>query len=828
MPRVLFSHHLLALIGSLGLFFSFTSVQASDDKDRSSAGMRELGISETFGRWPDGIVEWQYNPTGEAAYYSDDAAFVALLQEAMTEIENVSGVDFQYMGINTGATILNFSDDIVTVGWADIGGASGVAGPASSCTGSEITAIGYCNYVDGSVRFNNDINDVDFDLGDPESSDAALVGVAMHEILHLLGLGHSDEPISIMYANPYTNLKHLRTDDIDGLMSLYGPSPTPADPDTYTAPAQNPAPVQVQTSYLANNLNITTPLATLTDAEAGSNLGVTWFEDNGDLPISMVVVGPQGYYKSKRVEDNVCAGTGCGWWWSAVSMDTLRTFPGTWTVHLIVDGGLDVTHTIDVQFTPPVVNQEPDSEISFDVVAGESPLTVNATLTINGDNEGDDVDATWHIPTMGETDVSFGTTPGQSFQQVTYTVDGDYEIYVEVTDDGSRYGTPGSGAEAGPGFRTLYRQVISVGPLPPAAPLEAIVSLGDINGNGISEVGVSIPGSTRVHIRDASTDALITDINFGNDDALQMMVLPDLDASGDPEIAMLNEQASGQVRVQIRDTITGGLVNNLWYGLQYEPVAMSQVADYSANGFPEIAVLGSEAGTDAVRVQLRDSASNAFVDNVFLGTQSIAHDVVSLADTSGNGVPELGILGVLKGSNQVRSQVWDADTAAFQSNVWFGNVYQPQSMTTMPDINSNGSDEIVAMGVDPATQNIRVQVRDSDTTATLFNIWLGAVNEAVDVAVINDINSDGVADLAVLLKTPAGTGRVRVQSGSNGTFIRNLFYAVVDDPVGLAVLPDYSANGFDELAVLGTSSGVRHVQILDTNTGTQVNRIDFP
>jgi hypothetical protein len=149
-------------------------------------------------------------------------------------------------------------------------------------------------------------------------------------------------------------------------------------------------------------------------------------------------------------------------------------------------------------------------------------------------------------------------------------------------------------------------------------------------------------------------------------------------------------------------------------------------------------------------------------------------------------------------------------------------------MITMPDINTNGSDEIVAMGVDPATQNIRVQVRDSDTTATLYNIWLGAVNEAVDIALINDINSDGFPDLAVLLKTPAGTGRVRVQSGANGAFIRNLFYAVVENPVGLAVMPDYSGNGFEELAVLGESAGVRHVQILDTSSGSQINRIDFP
>ena len=67
-----------------------------------------------------------------------------------------------------------------------------------------------------------------------------------------------------------------------------------------------------------------------------------------------------------------------------------------------------------------------------------------------------------------------------------------------------------------------------------------------------------------------------------------------------------------------------------------------------------------------------------------------------------------------------------------------------------------------------------------------------------------------------------------MQSGSNGAFIRNLFYSVVENPVGLAVMPDYNGGGFDELAVLGESAGVRHVQILDTSTGTQVNRIDFP
>ena len=111
---------------------------------------------------------------------------------------------------------------------------------------------------------------------------------------------------------------------------------------------------------------------------------------------------------------------------------------------------------------------------------------------------------------------------------------------------------------------------------------------------------------------------------------------------------------------------------------------------------------------------------------------------------------------------------------------------------------------------------------------THYNIWLGAVNEAVDIALINDINGNGFPDLAILLKTPTGTGRVRVQDGLTGAFIRNLFFSAVSNPTGITVMPDYSGNGFDELAVLGESAGVRHVQILDTSTGSQVNRIDFP
>ncbi|PIA40359.1 hypothetical protein AQUCO_02500211v1 [Aquilegia coerulea] len=61
------------------------------------------------------------------------------------------------------------------------------------------------------------------------SSNAAidLESVAVHEIGHLLGLGHSSVPEAIMYPTISTGLKkvELASDDVDGIQVLYGGNP---------------------------------------------------------------------------------------------------------------------------------------------------------------------------------------------------------------------------------------------------------------------------------------------------------------------------------------------------------------------------------------------------------------------------------------------------------------------------------------------------------------------------------------------------------------------------------------------------------------------------
>ena len=51
------------------------------------------------------------------------------------------------------------------------------------------------------------------------------MNVSIHEIGHLLGLGHSNVQDAIMFAFYDDNVDSLRQDDIDGIQQLYGSRP---------------------------------------------------------------------------------------------------------------------------------------------------------------------------------------------------------------------------------------------------------------------------------------------------------------------------------------------------------------------------------------------------------------------------------------------------------------------------------------------------------------------------------------------------------------------------------------------------------------------------
>lgn len=182
------------------------------------AAQASVFISPYPSGWPGGRITWLYNPAGRPANITD-AEILAAVNASFAAWKHACGVEATYGGL-TSQPADTFPTGAYVIGWADFGSAQLLAlGGARS----SVTSGSFRPFTGGGVRLNT--------FGDrPQRMRSQLdgntfVGVLNHEIGHSLGLAHSDEPSSIMFANPYNTDDYfldLQGDDISACADLYG------------------------------------------------------------------------------------------------------------------------------------------------------------------------------------------------------------------------------------------------------------------------------------------------------------------------------------------------------------------------------------------------------------------------------------------------------------------------------------------------------------------------------------------------------------------------------------------------------------------------------
>lgn len=473
-------------VGSVSL-----GAQAAGSADYSQGGELQpaLGMTQTFGRW-NSVIRLGYNPANAPAEFANPEDMRALLREAAERWEHISGIRFEvlqaadYPDDNASVT----KDGIVQIAW--VGDSGNFAGSTRVSFGAFDSSLGYYPYTDGYIALNR------VEFAKRLELNWGPLSTLSHEIGHLIGLGHSDIPQSLMYANPYNRRGLPAEDDIRIAQVLYGP---PAQAVNAARPLPEwqfpviPAASETLTRYLLkknqHSASPDGPIVMLStdpfkqvrtidasspaDASLGLLMPIGDFDnaDIIDLPVSMVLLDPGGYADaiySTRLE---CAARhACVTGFYADAVKVFRNTPGTWTLKLIANLETEARLLYSTSFVVAdtlSVNSAPTAQVLFAPGASDNKARIRLQVF---DREQDTIHARWYttgrIAGDGGANLYYesplGNGENSPWEEIDFLRPGQHTLFIEVNDDAERYAGTDSGKAAGPGYRTLLRVTVTL------------------------------------------------------------------------------------------------------------------------------------------------------------------------------------------------------------------------------------------------------------------------------------------------------------------------------------------------------------------------------
>ncbi|WP_461422926.1 hypothetical protein [Ketobacter sp.] len=376
------------------------------------------------------------------------------------------------------------------------------------------------------------------------------------------------------------------------------------------------------------------------------------------------------------------------------------------------------------------------------------------------------------------------------------------------------------------------------GPVDPGLPDESdpggpiLLSLRDVNGDGIQDIAVIIEDPTNEKLTATVKDAnnnLINTISFTGDCRLLSAVpLPDMNGDLGMELAVIcRDRSTGEPAIEIRNPSNGGLIRNMRFSSDLQLLFTSTVEDVSGDGFPELAALFKEtAPTGLLFTQIINPLDGVSMNNVYFDNRFIARDLLSIPDMDRSGIPEIVFLGETS-KGEFRTVIRDAQSNAIVSTKSLGSQFTVKQLSVAPNRNGDSIEEIAALR------------QDRSLTVLLYQAFDGALSNVVNfnpefksekMLILADINGNGALELAVLgLNPKTDSIKTEVRDARTGDLLSNVLWPTLYLPVDTVTMTDINFNGSQELVYLGRrdSDGKLMVYIKDSITNELLGTIDF-
>ena len=352
------------------------------------------------------------------------------------------------------------------------------------------------------------------------------------------------------------------------------------------------------------------------------------------------------------------------------------------------------------------------------------------------------------------------------------------------------------------------------------------VSIGDLDGDGKSDLAVANYGSNTVSVfRNTSVSGSINSSSFADKVDFPTGVGPvsvsigDVDGDGKPELATANH--FGNTVSVLRNTAENGSITNSSFAGKVDfttgvyPTSVS-MGDLDGDGKPELAIANSFSATVSIFHNTSLSGSISFMAKVDFNTDLGLYPYsISVGDLDGDGKPELAIANFYSNSVSVFRNTavsGSITTSSFSEKVDYITGSSPYSVS-IGDLDGDGKPELTVANYGSATVSIlRNNSSNGSITTSSFATKVDFTTGENPISVsISDLDGDGKSDLAV---ANYGSGTVSVFRNTatvgnftSGSFATKVDYVTGDSPFSVSS-GDLDGDGKPELAIANTSGSV--------------------
>lgn len=293
----------------------------------------------------------------------------------------------------------------------------------------------------------------------------------------------------------------------------------------------------------------------------------------------------------------------------------------------------------------------------------------------------------------------------------------------------------------------------------------------------------------------------------------------DLSADHTVAIAVV---AGAHVTVKALD---GTVLSDFSLGDLEDVIDTELMADTNGNGTPELVALDRSSGTAVVR----DLSSGEDLGIVHFPTDLAPIDLELADDRTGNGIAELAGLG----RDPARVQIRDGLMSDFLvDEARFSGYVIGKDLTLYADLDGSGALALAVLAENRRPEDAdKIEIRNASSGDRIREIWLGKGWQGLEQQRIGDLDGNGSEEIAVLQREPDFPGSVRVQIRDLETsaWINFVGFANRYLPQALVVIPDIDGNGADELVVFGRHRrGFNQKAVIkDARTGEKLSELRF-